>query len=256
MSYPEIRHSDLGKTRYPGSIMYVAYMDESYNASHFYLGAAIAPEAVWVKVADAYDSIRIATADLHGTPVDAEFHGHALMGGSEDWTAPRGKHREAAGVYHAALCAAENAGVKYIFEGVDVDRLNARYRYPKPPHEVVFGHILERIHEYADLVGCREPISVVADEVASQAQHVSQFIGYQQHGTPGYRSSWLGNLAPTVTFASSRERAGLQAADLAVYIHRRREDRTLRCDLRASKTVERLWDHIDPAIRFRRTWIP
>lgn len=236
--------------------MHVAYIDESYSSSRFYLGAAIAPASAWARLAVAYDGIRAHTASLHGTPLDAEFHGHALMGGGEDWKLLRGRHREAAGVYGAALGAARDLGVEYAFEGVDVDRLNARYRYPKPPHEVVFGHILERIHEYASLVKCREPIVVVADEVAAQKQHMQQFIGYQQHGTPGYRSSWLGNLAPTVTFASSRDHVGLQAADLAVYLHRRREDRTLTCDARASITVERLWDRIDPAIRFRRTWIP
>lgn len=56
----------------------------------------------------------------------------------------RGKHREAAGVYAAALRIAQDAEVRYLFRGVDVNRLNARYWYPDQPHKVVLQHLLER----------------------------------------------------------------------------------------------------------------
>lgn len=236
--------------------MHVAYMDESYDSDHYYIGAAIADEHTWERLAEEYDEIRIATAKAHGTALDAEFHGHALMGGCEDWACLRSKHREAEGIYKRALKAAADLKISYIFRGVDVTHLNARYKYPKQPHEVVFGHILERIDEYAVHARCSEPVAVVADEIATQDQHIQKFIGYQHFGTPGYRSSSLKHIAPRVTFASSRERAGLQAIDMALYLHRRRMDHSATRHPKAQKAAQRLWEYVRPNVRHEWTWVP
>lgn len=121
-----------------------AYVDESYSSDFYYIAAALGTPQAWTSVATEFDRIRQQTAQLHGTPLDAEFHGHELMGGSGDWVALRGKHREAAGVFRAALRACRTAGIEFILRGADVERLNARYRYPQQPHSIVFGHFLER----------------------------------------------------------------------------------------------------------------
>jgi len=119
--------------------MLLAYVDESYDRDFYYIAAAIAPQDVWDELESALDQIRARTAEQHGLPADVELHAHEIMGGEGDWRPLRGKHREAAGIYPAALTAARDAGVKYVFRGVDIGRLNARYKYPDQPHGVVFG---------------------------------------------------------------------------------------------------------------------
>lgn len=236
-----------------------AYVDESYDSSFYFIAAAIAPEEVWDDVDSDLEAIRRRTADEHATPRDAEFHGYELMGGRGDWKALRGKHREAAGIYRACLLAAKDRGVTFILRGVDVHRLNARYRYPDQPHTVVLSHLLERVNEFARYVYPHETehnkVLVVADEIATQKDHLAQFEAYQERGTNGYRSSKLERIAAPIYFESSRAMSGLQVADLAAYLHRRRstvEERTA-----AGRAAQaRLCAVLDACTRHHHTWMP
>ena len=106
--------------------MLIAYVDESYDQDTYFIGAAVAEEATWELVEQRFDAVRQRTASQHTVPVDAEFHGYELMAGRGDWSALRGKHHEAAGIYAAVLRASLDASVRYLFRGVDVRRLNAR----------------------------------------------------------------------------------------------------------------------------------
>ncbi|PPH22738.1 DUF3800 domain-containing protein [Rathayibacter toxicus] len=190
-------------------------MDESYSQDFYFIGAAVTTQENYV--------LREQIAADHGVPSNVEFHGHELMGGAGEWSPLRGKHREATGIYAAALRIAQEADVRYLFRGVDVKRLNARYRYPDQPHKVVLQHLLERVNDYRrDLFPFdTEDAIVVADEIATQEEHRSQFENYRSLGTPGYRSSRLDLISSPIQFASSKNTPGLQAVDLAVYLHRR-----------------------------------
>lgn len=205
----------------------MAYVDESYDKDSYFIGAAVAHEATWDALEEDLEIIRERTSELHGTPIDAEFHGHEIMSGRRPWKVLRGEHREAAGVYAAVLRASRAAGIEYVFRGVDVRRLNARYRYPRPPHTVVLGHLLERLDDFAKLRGRGEQIIIVADEIADQAEHQVQFEAYQRLGTDDYRSSRLTHISAPINFADSRWSPGLQVADMATYIHRRSSSMTV-----------------------------
>lgn len=98
----------------------IAYVDESYDRDFYFIGAAVANIEQWEHLSDAYGSIRRRTAAEHGTDPRIEFHAHELMGGNGAWAQFRGRHREAAGVYIAALRASRECGVRYLFRGVDV----------------------------------------------------------------------------------------------------------------------------------------
>ena len=233
----------------------IAYVDESYDRDHYYIGAAIASMDQWEDHAHRLGDVRQRTAEEHGTPVTIEFHAHELMGGSGAWASFRGRHREAAGISVAALRAAREAGVRYVFRGVDVGRLNARYRYPRPPHAVVLGHLLERIDEYTVRTGQTDPTIVVADEIGTQDDHQRAFAGYQANGTEGCRSSKLEHLSAPINFASSAGSDGLQAVDLAVYVHFRRE-RVQNAHPAARRTLERQWREIEPAVEHVWEWLP
>jgi hypothetical protein len=235
--------------------MLLAYVDESYDRDFYYMAAAIAPQDVWDELERVLEELRARTAQLHGLPVDVELHGHEIMGGKGEWGPLRGKHREAAGIYAAALTAARHAGVKYVFRGVDITRLNARYKYPEQPHGVVFGHLLERINDHA--LSIREPdqVVVVADEIATQDEHRRQFEGYRLSGTPGYRSSTLLRISSPINFASSRLTPGLQVVDLAAYLHHRRST-VVESHRAARATVRRLSALIETTTVHNLTWEP
>lgn len=236
--------------------MLIAHLDESYNRDFYFIGAAIADEAAWERVEENYDAIRAVTQERHNIPNAAEFHGHELMGGRGDWGSLRGKHREAAGIYAAVLRASRAAGVRYIFRGVDVARLNARYSYPEPPHTVVLGHLLERINDYARLNSFGTQVIVVADEIATQDEHQAQFKAYQELGTGGYRSSRLGHISAPINFASSHLTPGLQAVDMATYIHRRAATPGQQQHPKAQAVTDRLTGIIYPSTTHKHIWFP
>src|SRR5690606_32540319 len=128
-------------------------------------------------------------------------------------------------------------------EGVDVVRLNSRYRYPRPPHVVTFQHVLERVDGAARRSGTTA--TVIADEVPGQVGLIRRAAGYQANGTGGYLSSKLSNIEMPLKFASSKQSPGLQMADLVVYLHRRR-DAHEETNPRTSAAVEDLWALLRP----------
>lgn len=236
--------------------MLIAHLDESYTRDFYFIGAAIADVAAWEQVEASYDAIRKATQKHHDIPAAAEFHGHEIMGGGGGWSALRGKHREAAGIYSAVLKASRDAGVRYIFRGVDVARLNARYAYPDPPHTVVLGHLLERINDYARLNSFGTQVIVIADEIATQDDHQEQFRAYQQLGTGGYRSSRLGHISAPINFAKSHLTQGLQAVDMATYIHRRAATPGQQQHPKAQAVTNRLTRLVYPSTTHQHIWYP
>lgn len=233
----------------------IAYVDESYDRDFYFIGAAVANIEQWEHLSDAYGSIRRRTAAEHGTDPRIEFHAHELMGGNGAWARFRGRHREAAGVYIAALRASRECGVRYLFRGVDVARLNARYRYPPQPHAVVFEHLLEQIDAYTVASGGDEQTIIVADQIATQNDHQRAFAGYQSAGRDDARSSRLRHISAPIYFASSAGSDGLQAIDLAVYVHFRRE-RIDNAHPAAQRTLARQWRQVEAVLTHDHTWLP
>lgn len=237
--------------------MLIAYVDESYTQDFYFIGAAVTTQEKWERLERGYAALRAQIARDFGVPADVEFHGHELMGGAGEWAPLRGKHREAAGIYAAALRIAQEAEVRYLFRGVDVKRLNARYRYPEQPHGLVLRHLLERVNEYRRDVFSfdTEEVIVVADEIATQEEHRRQFESSQRIGTPGYRSSRLDLISSPIQFASSKNAVGLQAVDLAVYLHRRRQTVT-ETHPKSAATMSRLSGLITASTSHDWTWTP
>ena len=235
--------------------MLYAYLDESYTDDFYFIAAAIGSEAQWVAVDDRLRAIREVTSEQHQTALDVEFHAYDLMSGKRDWKKLRGKHREAAGIYRAVLLAAKEEGIRCLLRGVDVERLNARYRYPKQPHEVVLGHLLERIDENSRQRHRSTDVTVIADEIATKDQHIAQFGAYQKLGTPGYRPSLLKTIVPPIQFADSKSASGLQVADFAAYLHRRRQT-VAEINPDGRKAVARLCKELDAMTQHQLTWWP
>lgn len=234
-----------------------AFLDESYNADFFSIGAAIAEADDWDAVEDGFHQIIKQAVKDYGISHDAELHGHELMGGSNGWEPLRGKHREIADIYATALRILIDHHVVFIFRGIDVLRLRRRYKYPDPPHKIVLGHILERIDDYGKTQGAG-PNSMIAacDEVGTQIEHQADFLSAKLLGTPGYRSSKLERISAPLNFLSSQPVPEIQAADLAVYLYRRRATIPHENHPAAQRTRNRLWEIIAPHIFHEGIWCP
>ncbi len=233
--------------------MLIAYVDESYDRDAYFIGAAVASFSAWESVSARLADIRCLTAAVHGTPAAVEFHAHELMGGTGAWHPLRGRHREAAGVSLAVLRAAADADVRYLFRGVDVPRLRSRAGPSSNAHAVVLRHLLEELDRHVGAVRPGEQAIVVADEIATQAEHQRAFAGYQQFEAAGVAS--LPHLSVPMNFASSAHCDGLQVVDLAVYLHHRRE-RVHNPHPAAQRTLERQWARVEPRIVHRGFWQP
>lgn len=241
----------------PGYVdgVFFAYVDESYTNERYYIAAAVGDEAAWSCVSQKLEEIRGRTHREHGTPLNIEFHADELMNGRKDWAPLRGKHREAGGIYAAVLGAASSCGVRFVLRGLDIPRLHARYAYPDHPHSIVLGHTLERLHERTRDYHSGELVAVVADEIATQAQHLAQFEGYQKWGTPGYRKSTLSTIVAPITFAPSESADGLQIADFGAYLHRRRSTHTEKHP-QARRAMARLSSILGEMTVHEHTWHP
>lgn len=232
-----------------------AFIDESYTDTRYFIAAALGTEAAWSCVSSALTAIRERTHAEHGTPVDIEFHADELMNGRGNWAPLKTKHREAAGIYAAVLNAAASCGIEVILRGLDIPRLRTRYSYPEQPHGIVLGHTLERVNDRARDHHSGEHVVVVADEISTQAQHIRQFEGYQTWGTPGYRRSLLPYIDAPMAFASSEAVDGLQIADFAVYLHRRRSTH-VETHPQAQRSMTRLSMRLDEMVVHDWVWTP
>lgn len=232
--------------------MLYAFIDESYSKDRFYIGAFVVQEDDLKKVAEAVQRVG-RYAEGFGVEPGAELHAHAIMSGKGDWKAVRGKHRAAIAVYRKAMHELAALDAKLIIEGVDVNRLNSRYRYPRAPHSIALQHVLEGVNILAR--NKNERALIIADEVQDQAEHGARAERYQLDGTPGYRSSNLAYLDLPITFGPSHKSPGLQAADLCVYLYRRLDSEDAQ-DSRATAAAVDLWSITHP-IRWKiRRWDP
>jgi hypothetical protein len=229
-----------------------AFLDESYTRERYYIAAVVIAgdrladlDAV---IADVYS---YATGfGVEGAP---EVHGHRIMTGQDGWGAVRSKTRAALAIFARAIQGLAGTPARVFIRGVDVTRLNARYRYPSPPHEIVLQHLLEDLDEYARREG--ERVVVICDEVTGQARHRAMAERYQRSGTPGYKPSTLDAVLMPIRFADSREHAGLQLADLVAYLFRRLGAHA-ETHTKTRTAVLGLWQRLQPARQKVWRWDP
>ena len=164
--------------------MLLAYVDESYTASHYWIAALVCPQADLVPVTDALDAVVAkAAATYGGISEQAELHGYPLLHGAGEWSALKPMVRARIGIYNDALAAIGASGARILIRGVHRKRLEARYVEPKHPHAVVLEHLLERIDEHA--ADRNDQALVIADEVDQADQYRRALWHSQRFATSG-----------------------------------------------------------------------
>jgi hypothetical protein len=230
----------------------LAYLDESYTDDRYYIAAVIIDESDLGLL----EAARARMDDFNagfGIPSGTEMHAHSLMTGRDGFEPVAKMVRARIRIFQQWLSELAALPVRVVVRGVDIPRLNARYKYPDPPHRVVLQHVLEDVNAYARQRGMK--VRIVADEVPGQVAHAEDMVRYQVAGTPGYKSSTLESVVPPLAFEDSARMPGLQAADGVAYLYRRLDAHT-ETDARVAKSVRTLWGTLEPLIYKVWRWNP
>lgn len=232
--------------------MLLAFLDESYTAERYYIAAFVIDGADEHLLHAARDRMRDFVAGF-GVAADTDLHAHSLMTGRDGWEPVAAQVRARIRIYQQWCTELAALPGRLIVRGVDVQRLNARYKYPHPPHRVALQHTLESISTLA--VGWGTRARVLADEVPGQFGHAADMRRYQERGTPGYQTSTLPGILPPLAFADSSTQPGLEAADAIAYLYRRYDAYT-ETSPKVRAVVERLWGSLEPLREQVWVWVP
>ncbi len=230
----------------------MAYLDESYTADRFFLGALLVDDACALSLSAALEEVvRVATVS-YGVVASAELHGYPLFHGVEQWKPMKSQPRARATVYRRALRAVAEHGGIVVIRGVDRHELE-RCPDDRPVHDVALQHLLEHLDDFGAEVD--EPVLVIADEVheSDRLRHRVSLREFRELGTPGERSSRLEWIVDTLHYAPSEQSRFLQAIDLVTFLHQRRVC-VASPDPRAARVNEVLWEQIAGCVRHMGDW--
>lgn len=229
----------------------LTYVDESFTARWYWIGALIVPEREAIPLSDSLDEVMTKASHVHGVDQNDELHGYDLFHARRQWRGvpPRARIN----VYASALKSIGRHDVKIIVRGVDRDGLRARYGDQKSAHEVVLSHLLERVDGFSTM--CDEFALVIADEIDNQAGHRSDLRRYRVNGTGGYRSRRLTRIVDTLHFAPSHASRLVQAADLVTFLFHRMTS-GIDTNPQAKAANEVLWKSVEPRVHHAWCWSP
>lgn len=229
------------------------YVDESYQKDHYYAAGILVDDATEAELNRRLFGLAASVATELKLDSLPEFHAHELMNARGDWKGLNKDVGKRIAILRRLAIEVKDSGVRAIIEGVDVDRLNARYRYPDSPYEVVLRHMLERVDDRCARHG--HDCQVFADMIDRKEDFIEAIAGYTRVGTPGYRSSMLTSIEQPINYIDSKNHYGIQAADLVAYVVRRDREHQAgaRSAVRATKRIRKI---LDPIIWHERKWLP
>ncbi|MFD7045371.1 DUF3800 domain-containing protein [Rhodococcus jostii] len=229
------------------------FIDESYGEDDYYVGGIIVDDAQLAALSLELEQQKEKLAARFEVPVDVEFHAHEIMHGKGSWHASMGKCTNPSTSADRSFMQFVNAGADIHLQGVDVRRLNARYRYPDSPYAICLRHLLERVEDRCSRSGDRSTVTAdILDESDTAAKVIA---GYGTRRTPGYRPTRLGRIDHPIQYVDSRTSLGVQAADVVTYILRRHLEVT-NAHPKAVKATRQLFNAAKPNLRICRKWAP
>jgi hypothetical protein len=231
--------------------MLLTYVDESYTADWFAMGALLVDGPAAVSLAGELDRVVAAAAEAYGLSAGAELHGHEIFHAGGAWSGVPVRAR--VGVFDDVVEAVAAQDVKVIARAMDVVGQQNRYAAPDPAHKVVLQHLLERIDECATRLG--DYALVIADEVDGQAKHRADLSIYREVGTTGYRHRKLTRIVDTLHFAPSHASRLVQAADVITFLYRRVFTHQ-ESDERSRKAKVAMWKRLEPRLDHELCWFP
>lgn len=219
------------------------YVDESFDADEYFLGALIADSEEAHALGKGIDDLMRAIHDEYGVSASTELHGYELFHGTGGWDSlhPLPKARVSIfGRVIELICAHD---VTLRVQRISARGLARNYTTPWPSEKVAWQFLLQQINEHA--VGLHTTTFVIADELNSHEARRLALSDYRERGTPGgWRSSTMPNISDTILFVPSHHSRMIQAVDLVTFIAHRHKRHPF-ADVRSVAAVEKLYGTLE-----------
>ena len=235
--------------------MQLVYLDESARNDEFYFFGALITDAEAVRSIDRSidDIVGLAARHVDGLAPSAEIHAVDVFHGRGAWHGVPIAWRVKACDLVAKVLARSSAS--FVFRGIHLPSLRARYRHPHPAHRLALGHTLAEVHRQLATLDDDGFGLVLADE-HHMADHARRDLrNFKASAAPGFTSRPLHCIADTIYFGPSRESRLLQAAGVATYFLNRH--RTIReNDPRAKRALDKIVGNIRSITVSEYVWFP
>ncbi|WP_461513661.1 DUF3800 domain-containing protein [Rathayibacter agropyri] len=229
-------------------------MDESARGDRFYFfGALMVDEGAASAVEAGLNGIGQILADnVPGFRAETEFHGNEIFHGEKEWDGvPVGWRVKACELGAKVI---QRSGAEFVFRGINLVRLRARYTRPFPAHLLTLAHILAEVDARLESVIGDKAI-VLADDHHSAASSRRNLVNFKIGRVPGYTARQLSSLIDTMYFGPSHASRLLQATDVATYFSNRALT-IVENDPRAGAAIDRIMKRLETATSSSYVWYP
>lgn len=220
-------------------LMFVLYIDETYNKREWWAVGMLVPISRVNALSQGLDEALDGRSVGARLPAVAEWHGYDLFhqAGAFSDLHPR----QCIALYGKALDILAAEPVRFIFRGVDRQKLNRRYKTPYHPHRVAVAGLIES----ADNVLQRTSDHCYALVIADEHNETRTVIGGDlRRAQAGGDLSWSGanveRIVDSVHYVRSHESPLVQATDLVAFLMLRRRTVPSESDARAEAAVSSL----------------
>jgi hypothetical protein len=230
------------------------FVDESARGNELYFfGALVVDEDAASYVENGLNGLGQLLADnVTGFDKGTEFHGNEMFHGENAWSKVPVAWRVKASELVSKVI--ERCGGEYVFRGIDLVGLRAKYVRPYPPHLLTLAHLLDEVDTRLSRVHGEKAI-VLADDHHSASSSRRNLVDFKIQRVPGYTAKPLTNLIDTMYFGPSHASRLLQAADVATYFTNRQMT-IVEKDPRAKAAVDRIVTRIKRATTSTYVWYP
>lgn len=233
--------------------MILAFLDESARGGQlYYMGALMVGAQEARTLERSLDAIVAAVVnDVPGFDPATELHGYEVFHQKDGW-------KDVPVWLTVKVCkqvaeAIHDSGAVFVFRGIDIQKLAAKYAHPHPAHGLALSHALESVQHVLNLDHTNESVLVLADEHHSAPDSRTRFRGMRAAAQKGYTSIPLSDLIDTIYFGPSNHSRLLQAADMATFLTNRSITIT-ESHPAAKKAMQEIKGNLGKVTRFNYVW--
>lgn len=233
--------------------MILAFLDESARGGNRYFMGALMVTADQAKQLEKRldDIVSSVQTEVVGFDPATELHAYEVFhqkdgwAGVPVWVAVRVCKQVAEAIY--------SSGAKFIFRGIDIQALQARYPNPHPAHTLALSHTLESIQRVLTNDYVAESALILADEHHTAPDSRTRFRSMRAGAQRGYTNVALTDLLDTIYFGPSDHSRLLQAADMATFFTNRAMT-IVESNPKAAKAMKQINNHLNLATRWTYVW--
>lgn len=231
------------------------YIDETGSSGraakrqpYLTVAAAIVDETMVQQLRAGLQSV--ASDHLQWVPSEFELHGHEIWGGKGYWTGKA--YDELIAAYEAAMAMLDVCDIDIAHASIDKAALHRRYDgvADDNAYRLALQFLLEKVDAYGSSLKI-----LIADEAKEQEVRAVKMVQGMQNWSWGGEvpGRQLKTIVDSLHFVSSRDSAGVQIADLVVFVLQRRRRKEAHPNAQAA--INRLSSLVDAHTRtWREPW--